>query len=136
MNGDGRVNFIRSFFPRFLKLFGGSSISAVIAGTLLFAYLESTNSPYLPTGWRFVFISIGAVMGIVAATLSLGVILPMGYRLLRVVSPDPTNPLEVRPDRTSFVKEEDILNVIYSSISSVVAMLTIAFIMMVMAAYF
>ena len=75
-------------------------------------------------------------MGIVAAILSLGVVLPMGNRLLRIASADPSKPVEIRPDRTSLVKEDDILNVINSTVRSTAMVLAIAFVMMVMAAYF
>ena len=136
MSGEVRTTVIRFFFPRFLRLLGGSSISAVVAGMILYGYLVSINSPYLPLGWRFIFIALGAVMGIVATILSLGVIIPMGNRLLKIASPDQSKPVEIRPDRTSLVKEEDILNVINSTVRSTATVLAIAFVLMVMAAYF
>lgn len=78
---EQRQSFLHSFFPRFSGLVGVSSISTVVAGTILFGYVSSIDTAIMPVGWRFIFISIGAVLGLVAIIMTLGIVLPLGNKL-------------------------------------------------------
>ena len=97
MSVEDRRELFRSFFPRFSRLLGMSAISTVVAGTILFGYIGSVDTSIMPVGWRFIFISIGAVLGLVAAILTLGVALPMANKLSK--GPDSSDAFADNPLR-------------------------------------
>jgi hypothetical protein len=112
LSGDARKTFIQNFMPRFLRFFGGASISAAIAGTILYAYLFSINSPHLPAGLRFIFISVGALLGVIASIISLGVVLPMGNKLGKLQYIDARKTKEAPSDRSTPAGENELTNVV------------------------
>jgi hypothetical protein len=121
--------FLRSFLPKFSKLLGASSISTVIAGVLLFGYVSSAATPITPTGWRTLFALLGAVLGMIAAFLTLGLGLPLASRFM-----DPSSQISNGP-KYSVLDEATMVNAMNWVMRSIVVMLSLAFVLMVMGAY-
>ena len=129
LDSDERRSFLRSFLPTFSKFLGAASISTVVAGFLLFAYVSSVRTPIGPTGWRFVFVLIGGTLGLIAAILTLGVALPLASRFM-----DPRSQISNGP-RYTVLDEAAIVSGLNSVMRSVVIVLLLAFGMMLLGAY-
>ncbi len=130
---EDRREFFRSFFPRFSRLSGMSSISTVVAGTILFGYIGSLDTSIMPVGWRFIFISIGAVLGLVAVILTTGVVLPLGNKIIK--GPDSSDAFADNPLRKykySNLDEESMFRAISGSMSAVSVILAIVMTFMVL----
>ena len=68
--------------PRISKTIGGASASTLLAGIVLFGYVGSVPG-LIPTGFRLIFITIGAALGLFAVILTLGVIVPLSSKFMR-----------------------------------------------------
>lgn len=80
---DERTSYLRSFFPRFSKVICAAAVSALLAGTMLIGYVTSGDTSLYPAGWRLIFVSIGAILGLIGGFLTLGVMFPMGVRIMK-----------------------------------------------------
>lgn len=125
-----KKSLFRSIFPRFSRLLGISSISTILAGLTLLGYISSDDTASMPNGWGFVFIVTGAVLGLVAIIITLGVIIPLGSRFTNKTS------LETRDPKTKegTLDEETMFRGISSSMSAVVVILAIVLVLMVLGA--
>lgn len=129
LDQDQRRLYLHSFLPKFSRLLGGAAISAVVAGALLFGYASSVHTSFAPTGWRFIFVAIGAVLGLVGALLTLGVALPLASRFLDPKAQRSNGPKYAVLDEATIVKG---LNGIMRAL---VVVLSLAFVLMVLGAY-
>ncbi|MDH2900756.1 MAG: hypothetical protein PXY39_07265 [archaeon] len=135
---DQKIPFYRSFLPTFSKIIGGASISTVLAGTFLFGYVSSIDTSRMPTGWNLIFISIGAVIGLVGIILTLGVILPLATKFMKQSLQDSNVSRENSLVKLQDVKEEveATVRAINSVTSSMVVMLLIVVTLMTLGIYF
>lgn len=129
LNQDESRSYLHSFLPRFSRLLGGAAVSAAVAGILLFGYVTSVTTSMTPTGWRFVFVSIGALLGLIAAFLTLGVALPLASRFLNPGSQVANGP------KYSVLDEATMIGGLNGVMRSVVVILSLVFVLMVMGAY-
>lgn len=129
LNQDEARAVLRSFLPKFSRLLGAASISAVVAGILLYGYVSSVTTVLTPTGWRTVFFMIGVLLGVLAAFLTLGVALPLASRFL-----DPSSQASNGP-KYSVLDESSMISGLNGVLLSVVIMLSLAFVFMVMGGF-
>lgn len=125
-----------AFFPRFSKLLGISSVSTIIAGTMLFGYVSSTDTSHLPLGWGFIFITIGAVLGLIATIITLGAILPQGSKFVNMSNSDPSDVQAASsPTKEGRLDEESMLRAIDSSLKTVAFILSLVLTFMIIGTY-
>ncbi len=135
---DQNILSFRSFLPSFSKVIAGASISTVLAGIFLFGYISSIDTSRMPTGWNLIFILIGALLGLVAIILTLGVISPLISRFMKQSGQD----LNVSGNYSSMKIEksereiESLTGSINSVTFSLVLMLLIVEILMTLGIYF
>ena len=101
----------------------------MIAGVFLFDYVSSAVTTIKPTGWGTIFALLGAVLGMIAAFLSLGVALPLASRFM-----DPNSQVSNGP-KYSVLDEGTMVNAMIWVMRSVVVILSLTFVLMVVAAY-
>lgn len=126
--GEKRA-FLRSFLPKFSRVLGGASISAVVAGILLFGYISTVPTPITPSGWETIFALLGGVLGLIATLLTLAVAVPLASRFM-----DPASQRENGPKYT-VLDEASIIGGLNSVMRAVVVILLFAFALMMMGAY-
>ena len=131
---DERRSFLLKFLPRFLSLLSISSISTVLAGTILFGYVSSIDTAIMPVGWRFIFISIGAVLGLVGIILTLGVILPSGNKIINRNSSaeDASRNDVLRKYKYSNLDEDSLFSAISSTTRGLAVLLAIVMALMIL----
>lgn len=125
-----RRSYLHAFLPKFSKLVGGATTSAAIAGLALFGYVTSVTTSITPTGWRFIFVSVGALLGLIAAFLTLGVALPLARRFL-----NPRSQISNGP-KYSVLDEATMAGGLNGTMRAIVIILSLTFALMVMGAYF
>lgn len=128
---DARKRLFCAFFPKLSKMLGAASASAILAGGILYGYLTSVDTAHVPNSLGFIFITIGALLGLISAIMTLGAILPQGSKFVKIATGDPTyvkdpETKEGTPD------EESMLRGIDSSLKAVAVILGIAMIVMVL----
>jgi uncharacterized membrane protein len=121
--------FLRSFFPKFSKLLGASSVSTVVAGVLLYGYVSSVSTAITPTGWRTVFLLLGGVLGMIAAFLTLGVALPLASRFMNPSSQASNGP------KYTVLDEATMVNGMNWVMRAIVVILSLTFVLMVTGAF-
>ena len=129
LNQDESGSKLRSFLPKFSRLLGAATVSAAVAGTFLFGYVTTVTSAITPTGWRLVFVFVGALLGLIAAFLTLGVALPLAGRFL-----NPSSQVSNGP-RYSVLDEATIAGGLNGVVRSIVIILVMVFVLMMMSAY-
>lgn len=129
LDQDQIRSYLHSFLPKFSKLLGGATVSAAVAGFFLFGYVTSVSTPMTPTGWRFVFVSIGALLGLIAALLTLGVALPLASRFLNPKSQISNGP------KYSVLDEATMVGGLNGVMRATVIILSLVFVLMMMGAY-
>jgi hypothetical protein len=80
---EQKIAFFSSFLPAFSKIISGASISTVFAGIFLFGYVSSIDTSRMPAGWNLIFMIAGAVLGLVAIFLTLGVFVPLTTKFMK-----------------------------------------------------
>lgn len=135
LSREQRRTFFCSLFPRYSKLLGVSSVSTILAGTVLFGYISSVDTVRLPTSWGFVFIAIGAVLGLVGIVITLGVVLPLGSKFIRETSLSiAAIPMKDSHTKEGTLDEETMLSAIRSSLTAISIILGIVLTMMTLGA--
>lgn len=129
LNQDQSRSYLHSLLPKFSKLLGGAAASAMVAGFFLFGYVTSVTTVMTPSGWRFIFVSIGALLGLIAGFLTLGVALPLASRFLNPKSQISNGWKYSILDETTMVKG---LNGV---MRATVIILALVFVLMLMGAY-
>ncbi len=82
MSPAARGEFITSALPRYFRFVTGSSITAIVAGLLLYAYITQAATSLAPSGSGLISIQIGVVLGLVALIVLFGVAMPAGRKLV------------------------------------------------------
>ena len=82
MSPSSRTEFIQSALPRYLRFIGGSSILAIIAGLILYAYTP-------PSGSGLTYVQAGAVLGLVVLIIAFGILMPSGRKLISLAKQTP-----------------------------------------------
>jgi len=77
-----RGEFITSALPRYFRFVTGSSITAIVAGLMLYGYITSAATSPSPSSNSLISIQIGAVLGLVALIILFGVAMPAGRKLV------------------------------------------------------
>lgn len=98
MSPASRAEFILSALPRYLRFVGGSSVVAVIAGLLLYAYTTQAATSLAPSSSGLIYVQAGAVLGLAVLIIAFGVMIPSGRKLVSLVGqlskPQTTPPSE------------------------------------------
>lgn len=110
-------------------MLGAAAVSTAVAGVLLFGYISSLNTVLAPTGWRLSFLLIGALLGLIAAFMTLGVALPLASRFL-----NPSSQIANGP-KYSVLDEATMISGLSGVMRSIVIMLSLVFVLMMMGAY-
>jgi len=100
MSPASRSEFILSALPRYLRFITGSSILAIIAGLILYAYIT-------PSGPGAAYLQAGAILGLVVLLLALGILVPSGRKLISLVKQTPgtqAGPATQDPTMTQIVR--------------------------------
>lgn len=82
MSPPSRAEFVISTIPAYLRFIVGTSITAIVAGVLLFGYVMSVEPSLAPSGAGLVLIQGGALIGLIALIIAFGLILPTGRKLV------------------------------------------------------
>lgn len=133
IDATARKALFCALFPKLSKLLGLSSASAILAGGIMYAYLATVDTSHVPNGLGFIFITIGAMFGLVAAIITLGAVLPQGSKLVRIMSSEhgyirDSKTKEGTPD------EETMLGTVGSALTGVSVILATVFVFMVLGA--
>ena len=80
-----RKEFIIGVVPRYARFIAATSIGAAIFGILLFGYETGVATVYAPSSTGIIFIEAGAIVGLIALVLALGVAYPTANRLVRTL---------------------------------------------------
>jgi hypothetical protein len=136
MTIDNQQSFLRSFMPKYSRAVSASAVSTMLAGLLLFSYISTVNTSYMPSVWSWTLITLGAILGLVSGFVTLGGLLPIASKLQRslpvdrTASPEKSDSMSGPRTITSLQRENPV-----SVISRVIfVMLTMAIILMIVGA--
>ena len=93
MSPTSRTEFILSALPRYLRFITGSSILAIIAGLILYGYYFATSPASSFPGLRY--IQAGALLGLVALIIALGILVPAGRKFISLTKQAPKPPAQL-----------------------------------------
>jgi hypothetical protein len=88
-----RAEFIISTLPRIVRFVFGVATGALVAGVLLFGYEIRVATALAPSTLGTTFIAVGAVLGLIAYVLAIGVVYPTAYKLVKTLT-------QARDDKT------------------------------------
>jgi hypothetical protein len=127
--------FLGSFMPKFSRAVSTSAVSSMLAGLLLFSYINTIDTRYMPSQTSWIVIAVGAILGLVSGFVTLGGLLPISTRLqnsiqsAKQVSPGNDGGLSVN------VSVQQQINPVRIITRVIFAMLSIAIILMILAFY-
>ncbi len=121
--------FITSALPRYFMFIRGSSITAVVAGALLYAYEALAATSLLPSSSGQISIQIGIVLAIVALIVLFGVAMPAGNKLVTL-----TKAMAKTPDEKMTGQMANLQKKITMGARLGIALLTLTLILMVVGA--
>jgi hypothetical protein len=138
MESQQKEPLLFSLIPRFSKLLAISSISTVIAGTFLFGYVGSIDIIRSPSGWRLIFIIGGAVLGLVAVILTLGVLYPLSSKFVsaRIVEMNSSIAGLRNQQQSTTVRSEEMLRAMISVVRAIFGMLSVILVLMTLGVFF
>jgi MFS family permease len=139
LSQEERASFLRPALSFFSKMVASGSISAVLAGTILFGYVSSIDTSRMPGGWNLIFISVGAVLGLVGVILTIGVVYPLARRIMRDLArnqPDFLKENQVLSVKNPVRDTENKIRALSSLIRSLTIMLLIVVVLMTLGVYF
>jgi len=126
MSPGARGEFITSALPRYFQFIRGSSITAVVAGILLYAYEALAATSLLPSSSGQISIQIGIVLAIVALIVLFGVVMPAGNKLVTL-----TKEMAKTPDEKMTGQMANLQKKINMGARLGIALLTLTLILMV-----
>ncbi len=85
MEPSGRAEFLSKVIPRYTMYVMATSIVAVVFGVALYGYAFE-YSKNLPSGIALTLLQAGAVVGLIALIISLGLVIPTARNLGRMLS--------------------------------------------------
>ena len=94
MSPSSKSEFIRSTLPRYFRFITGSSITALIAGLILYGYITVAATSLAPTSSGQIYIQVGAVLGLISLIFVLGFAMPAGRKLVSLTNQTAKAPSE------------------------------------------
>ncbi len=94
MSPSSRSEFVNFTLPRYFRFITGTSIIAIVAGLILYAYITQAAASLAPSDSGLIYIQIGAVLGLIALVLVLGVAMPAGRKLVSLSNQMAKTPAE------------------------------------------
>ena len=85
MTLSARGEFVANTLPRYFRFIGGSSITAVIAGLVLYGYITVVANSLAPTGSGQISLQIGAIIALIALIILFGLGMPAGRKMVSLV---------------------------------------------------
>ncbi len=82
MSPASRSEFVTSALPRYFNFIRASSITAVVAGLILYFYISQAATSLAPSSSGWIPIQIGIGLAIVALIVVFGVAMPAGTKLV------------------------------------------------------
>lgn len=132
---EKRSPILRLMLPSFSRMISAASVSALVAGALLFGYVSSVGAYKATSGWNLFFIIVGAVMGIVAAILTLGVLAPLVNKFTKQVDLPSNLPSQV-VGRNSIASQQATLKAVKSVLQTIAIMLIVILSLMTLGVFF
>lgn len=85
MAPSSRSEFMISVLPRYTNFVAASAVTAIVAGVLLFGYITQYATSLAPSGAGLILLEAGAILGLIAFIIALGVAFPAARRLEAVL---------------------------------------------------
>ncbi|HXQ92202.1 MAG TPA: hypothetical protein VN739_04290 [Nitrososphaerales archaeon] len=79
-----RAEFVIATLPRYIRFIAGSATGAIIFGVLLFGYI-SRSTTLAPSSSGLPLIEAGAVLGLLAYIIAMGVVYPTANKLVKTM---------------------------------------------------
>jgi uncharacterized membrane protein len=79
-----RTEFIIATLPRYVRFIAGSATGSIIFGVLLFGYISGSTS-LAPSSSGLPLIEAGAVLGLIAFVIAIGVVYPTANKLVKTM---------------------------------------------------
>jgi uncharacterized membrane protein len=141
LSKEDRITFFQAVLPLFSKIIGTASVSTILAGILLFGYVSSVDVSKMPVGWNLIFISLGAVLGLVGIILTLGVIFPMAEKITKALHEESNHDVSKKHSMILEIENpgqemEGRIQALYSVTRSMSLMLLIVVGLMILGVYF
>jgi hypothetical protein len=83
---DDQHSFLRNFIPKYARTLAISSVSTMLAGLILFSYINTVNTHYVLSDLSWIVITLGAILGLVSGFVTLGGLLPLASKLQKSLS--------------------------------------------------
>ena len=80
-----RAEFVIATLPRYMRFIALSAIGSVLFGVLLFGYVTRSAISLGPSSSGLPLIEAGAVLGLLAFILAMGVVYPAGNKLVKTM---------------------------------------------------
>ncbi len=93
MSPSARSEFVKSTLPRYFRFISVSSITAIVAGLLLYGYIFQ-SATLAPTSSGLIYVQAGAVLGLLALVMVLGYAMPAGRKLVSLTNQTAKAPSE------------------------------------------
>jgi uncharacterized membrane protein len=82
MSPAARGEFVTATLPRYFRFVGGSSITAVVAGLVLYGYITQAATSLAPIGSGQISLQIGVIIALVALIVLFGLGMPAGRKMV------------------------------------------------------
>lgn len=131
LDDANRKTLFCAFFPKYSKLLGLSSGSAILAGAILYSYLSTVDIAHVPNSLGFIFLTIGAILGLIATIITLGGILPQGSKLLKILTSGSKFVMDTQT-KEGTLDEASMMKAMGSSLTAVTVILLAVFVLMIL----
>ena len=81
MSPAARGEFVASSMPRYMRFITGSSITAVVAGLALYAYITQVATSLAPSSSGLIYVQAGVVLALIAIIILFAVSMPTARKL-------------------------------------------------------
>jgi len=127
ISASSRIEFIVATLPRYIRFIGITATGSLVAGVLLFVYITRVATSLAPSESGFPFIGIGAAFGLAAVIVALGVVIPTGSKLVKLLKQMPAS----NESPSSMPKAAQLQKRLRTGASSAVGLLALTLILMI-----
>ena len=79
---SSRAEFVIEILPRYTRFIVGTATGAIVVGVILYGYIIRVATSYAPSSSGLPFIEAGAVSGLIAYAIAVGVVYPTANKLV------------------------------------------------------
>jgi hypothetical protein len=128
ISASSRIEFTKETLPRYGRYLRIMTGGAIVAGLLLYYYITRVATSLAPSGAGMPFIDGGVLLGLIAAILVFGVVIPTINKLVKVLKQGPATGESTMPEAARLQRRLSLVA------NSAIGVLSLALILMLIGA--